>query len=84
MLAGRCTFKGETEELPAYQKRRNFDLPWGFVHKDTFSSEYMAVIQNLCTVRPRARISPAEAKHRLEGNKLFMLLNTWDREDPCY
>ena len=44
----------------------------------------MAAIQNVRTVKPRARISPAEAKHRLVGNKLFMLLNTWNREEPCY
>ena len=85
IMTGRRPFKGETkEELLANQLRRNFDLPRGFVHKDTFSSEYMAVIRNLCTIKPKARISPAEAKHLLKGNQLFMLLNTWDREDPCY
>ena len=85
MMTGRRPFKGETkEELLTNQLRRNFDLPRRFVHKDTYSSEYMAVIQNLCTVKPKERISPAEAKRRLKGNQLFMLLNTWDREDPCY
>ena len=85
MVTGRRPFKGETkEELLANQLRRNFDLPRRFVHKNTFSSEYMAVIRNLCTVKPKARISPAEAKHRLKGNRLFMMLNAWDREDPCY
>ena len=85
MMTGRRPFKGETkEELLSNQLRRNFDLPRRFVHKDTFSSEYMAVIRNLCAVKPKERISPAEAKDSLKGNQLFMLLNTWDREDPCY
>ena len=85
MMTGRRPFKGETEEeLLANQLSRKFDLPRGFVHKDTFGSEYMTVIRSLCTVKPKERISPAEAKHRLKGNKLFMLLNTWDREDPWY
>ena len=85
MVTGRRPFKGETkEELLSNQLRRNFDLPRRFVHKNTFSSEYMAVIRNLCTVKPKTRISPAEAKHRLKGNQLFMMLNAWDREDPCY
>ena len=85
MMTGRRPFKGETKaELLANQLRCNFDLPRRFVHKDTFSSEYMTVIRNLCTVKPKARIFPAEAKHHLKGNRLFMMLNAWDREDPCY
>ena len=84
MMTGRRLLKGETkEELLTNHLRRNFDLPWGFVQKYTFSSEYMAVIRNLCSVKTRTRISPAEAKHRLKGNKQFMLLNTWDRKNPA-
>ena len=53
MMTERRPFKGENkEELLANQLKCNFDLPHGFVHKDTFSPECMAVIRNLCTVKP--------------------------------
>ena len=82
MLTGRRPFSGETkEELLANQLSSKFDLPKGRVQRDLFSCDYMALIRNLCTVDPKSRISPVEAKNRLKGYKLFMLLNTWDRDD---
>ena len=82
MLTGRRPFSGETkEELLANQLSSKFDLPKGRVQRDPFSCDYMALIRNLCTVDPKSRISPVEAKNRLKGYKLFMLLNTWDRDD---
>ena len=82
MLTGRRPFSGETkEELLANQLSSKFDLPKGRVQRDPFSCDYMALIRNLCTVDPKLRISPVEAKKRLKGYKLFMLLNTWDRDD---
>ena len=82
MLTGRRPFSGETkEELLANQLSCKFDLPKGRVQRDPFSCDYMALIRNLCTLDPKSRISPVDAKNRLKGYKLFMLLNTWDRDD---
>ena len=82
MMTERRHFKGGTKE-ELLDVILNF--PGGLSIR-YISSEYMAVIRNLCTAkpRPRARIFPAEAKHRLKGHKLCMLLNTWDRENRCY
>ena len=82
MLTGRRAFLGETkEELLANQLSSNFDLPKGRCHKDQFSCDFMALIRKLCTVNPKSRISPGEAKRHLKEYKLFMLLNTWDRDE---
>ena len=82
MLTGKRAFVGETkEELLANQLSSNFDLPKGRCHRDQFSCDYMALIRKLCTVNPKSRISPGEAKRRLKEYKLFMLLNTWDRDE---
>ena len=82
MVTGRRPFLGKTkEEVLFNQLSRNFNLPPDFVYKDTASSDYMTLIQNLCNVDPKARIYPAEAKRRLNRYKLFMLLDTSDRDE---
>ena len=66
MVTGRRPFLGKTkEELLANQLIRNFNMPNDFIHKDTVSSDYMTLIRKLCTVDPKARISHAGAKSRL-------------------
>ena len=80
MVTGRRLFVGKTkEELLANQLSSNFNMPNACIHKDTVSSDYMTLIQNLCAVDPKARISPAQAKRRLNRYKLFLLLDTSDR-----
>ena len=65
-------FLGEMKEaLLAQQLSSNFDLPKGRVHRDTFNCDYMILIRKLCTVDPKARISPCEAKRRLKRIQTF-------------
>ena len=82
MVTGRRPFLCKTkEELIANQLSSSFNMPQDFVHKDTVSSDYMTLIRNLCTVDPKSRISPAQAKLRLIRYKLSMLLDTSDRDE---
>ena len=82
MVTGRRPFSGKAkEEVLSNQLSSNFNLPQDFVHKDTASADYMTLIRNLCTVDPKGRISPAQAKRRLNRYKLFMLLDTSERDE---